>query len=224
MDLTIEEYLAHCAAIHWIEDKDIPAAVDKALGYCGLTHFRKRLIRNLSGGYQQRVGIAQAIIHDPEFVVLDEPTNGLDPNQIIEIRNLIKEIAQDRTVVISTHILSEVQAMCKYIRMIEEGQLVFAGTVEDFDNYIQPNTIFVKLREAPDVSRFKEFPDIIDAEDLGQGQFRIKFSGDESLVERITERAVKEGWRLMEIRLERTSLDTIFAELSNYNKKKSKKK
>jgi ABC-2 type transport system ATP-binding protein len=108
--------------------------------------------------------------------------------------------------------------------MIEEGQLVFAGTVEDFDNYIQPNTIFVKLREAPDVSRFKEFPDIIDAEDLGQGQFRIKFSGDESLVERITERAVKEGWRLMEIRLERTSLDTIFAELSNYNKKKSKKK
>ena len=223
MDLTIEEYLAHCAAIHWIDDKEIPAAVNRALEYCGLTHFRKRLIRNLSGGYQQRVGIAQAIIHDPEFVVLDEPTNGLDPNQIIEIRNLIKEIAKDRTVVISTHILSEVQAMCKYIRMIEDGQLVFAGTVEDFDNYIQPNTIFVTLKDAPEVAKLKEFPGVIDVEELGHGQFRIKFSGDDARVERINERAVKENWRLTEIRLERTSLDTIFAELSNYNKKKQQK-
>ena len=88
------------------------------MGRCGISHFQKRLIRNLSGGYQQRVGIAQAIIHNPDFVVLDEPTNGLDPNQIMEVRHLIKEIAEERTVVLSTHILTEVQATCDYIRMM----------------------------------------------------------------------------------------------------------
>ena len=126
MDLTVEEYLTHCANLHDIPANEIREALDKAMERCGITHFRKRLIRNLSGGYQQRVGIAQAIIHEPEFVVLDEPTNGLDPNQIVEVRHLIKEIAVNRTVVLSTHILSEVQATCDYIRMIEQGSLVFA--------------------------------------------------------------------------------------------------
>ena len=112
------------------------------MGRCGLSHFRKRLVRNLSGGYQQRLGIAQAIIHNPAFVVLDEPTNGLDPNQIVEIRHLIKEIAEERTVILSTHILSEVQATCDYIRMIEEGHVVFAGTVEEFDGILYRNVIF----------------------------------------------------------------------------------
>lgn len=115
------------------------------MGRCGISHFSRRLIRNLSGGYQQRLGIAQAIIHNPAFVVLDEPTNGLDPNQIVEIRELIKEIAEDRTVILSTHILSEVQATCDYIRMIEEGKLVFEETVDEFDNYILPTTLFVSL-------------------------------------------------------------------------------
>ena len=87
------------------------------------------------------MGIAQAIIHNPELVIFDEPTNGLDPNQIVEIRHLIKEIAEERTVILSTHILPEVQATCDYIRMIEQGNMVFSGTVEEFDNYIQPNTL-----------------------------------------------------------------------------------
>ena len=92
---------------------------------CSITHFKDRLIGNLSGGYKQRVGIAQAIVHNPRLVVLDEPTNGLDPLQIVEIRNLIKEIAQDRAVLLSTHILPEVQAACDWIKMIENGRLVF---------------------------------------------------------------------------------------------------
>ena len=116
---------------------------------CGIGHFRKRLIRNLSGGYQQRVGIAQAIIHNPSFVVLDEPTNGLDPNQILEIRHLIKEIANERTVILSTHILSEVQATCDYIRMIEQGNLVFSGSIDEFDHYITPNSLVVLLKNGP---------------------------------------------------------------------------
>ena len=151
VDLTVEEYLEYCASLRHIPGKQIHKAVIEVMGKCGISHFQKRLIRNLSGGYQQRVGIAQAIIHKPDFVVLDEPTNGLDPNQIMEIRHLVKEIAEERTVVLSTHILSEVQATCKYIRMIEQGSLVFSGTVEEFDNYITPSSVCVSLITRPSV-------------------------------------------------------------------------
>ena len=95
------------------------------------------------------MGIAQAIIHKPDFVVLDEPTNGLDPNQILDVRRLVKEIAEERTVVLSTHILSEVQATCKHIRMIDQGRLVFDGTVDEFDNYITPISVCVALLARP---------------------------------------------------------------------------
>ena len=153
-DLTVEEYLRHAADVRDMEVRDRGGAVDEVLDVCGLSHFRKRLLKNLSGGYQQRVGIAQAIIHKPELVVFDEPTNGLDPNQIVEIRHLIKSIAEERTVILSTHILSEVQAACDAILMIEQGRLVFTGTVEDFDNYLVPNTLYVRFGSLPDGGGF----------------------------------------------------------------------
>lgn len=124
-DLTVDEYLRFCAEIHWMDRKIIKTAIGLAEERCGITHVKERLLRNLSGGYQQRVGIAQAILHDPKFVVLDEPTNGLDPNQILEVRQLIRDIAEDRTVMLSTHILSEVQATCSTIKMIEHGGWCF---------------------------------------------------------------------------------------------------
>ncbi len=142
-DLTVEEYLVHCANLRYVPKNDVNKAVDEVTVRCGISHFKKRLIRNLSGGYQQRLGIAQAIIHNPDFVVFDEPTNGLDPNQIVEIRHLIKEIAQERTVILSTHILTEVQATCDHIYMIEQGSLVFSGSVDEFDNYIEPNSLLL---------------------------------------------------------------------------------
>jgi len=213
-DLTVEEYLVYCANLRMIPAKDVMPAVDSVLSKCAIAHFRKRLIKNLSGGYQQRVGIAQAIIHNPDLVVLDEPTNGLDPNQIIDIRKLIKDIAQERTVVLSTHILSEVQATCDHIRMVEEGRVVFAGTVDEFDNYIVPNTIFVSLLEAPSIEELKSIHGILGVEELGGTKYRLKFSDSQEIIERIIETSVTKGWRLNEIRLERSSLDTIFAELS----------
>lgn len=124
-DLTVEEYLEYCAELRHIPDREVKKAIQEVMVRCGISHFAKRVIHNLSGGYQQRVGIAQAIIHNPELVIFDEPTNGLDPNQIVEIRHLIKEIAEERTVILSTHILTEVQATCDYIRMIEQGSMVF---------------------------------------------------------------------------------------------------
>ncbi|HAM85069.1 MAG TPA: multidrug ABC transporter ATP-binding protein [Butyricimonas sp.] len=214
MDLTVEEYLVHCANMRLIPPHKVQEAVKDVMGRCGISHFSRRLIRNLSGGYQQRLGIAQAIIHNPDFVVLDEPTNGLDPNQIVEIRELIREIAVDRTVILSTHILSEVQATCDYIRMIEEGQVVFSGTVDEFDNYIVPNTLFVSLIAAPPAEMIGEIPGVVAVEELGGSNFRIQFSDALEATERLVEASVTKGWRLVEIRQEKSSLDEIFAELS----------
>ena len=214
MDLTVEEYLVHCANMRLIPPHKVQEAVKDVMGRCGISHFSQRLIRNLSGGYQQRLGIAQAIIHNPDFVVLDEPTNGLDPNQIVEIRELIREIAVDRTVILSTHILSEVQATCDYIRMIEEGQVVFSGTVDEYDNYIVPNTLFVSLIAAPPAEMIGEIPGVVAVEELGGSKFRIQFSDALEATERLVEASVTKGWRLVEIRQEKSSLDEIFAELS----------
>ena len=214
MDLTVEEYLVHCANMRLIPPHKVQEAVKDVMGRCGISHFSRRLIRNLSGGYQQRLGIAQAIIHNPDFVVLDEPTNGLDPNQIVEIRELIREIAVDRTVILSTHILSEVQATCDYIRMIEEGQVAFSGTVDEFDNYIVPNTLFVSLIAAPPAEMIGEIPGVVAVEELGGSKFRIQFSDALEATERLVEASVTKGLRLVEIRQEKSSLDEIFAELS----------
>ena len=127
-DLTVGEYLRHAAFLRLVEPDKVDEAVDLALEKCSITHFRDRLIKNLSGGYQQRVGIAQAIVHNPQFVVLDEPTNGLDPNQIVDIRNLIRDIAKHHAVLLSTHIVSDVEYIADQILLMKDGSLVHHGT------------------------------------------------------------------------------------------------
>ena len=213
-DLTVEEYLTHAADLRWVPVREMKSAVDEVLDKCAITHFRKRLLKNLSGGYQQRVGIAQAIVHKPDLVVFDEPTNGLDPNQIVEIRHLIKSIAEERTVILSTHILPEVQATCDHILMMEQGKLVFDGTVDEFDNYIVPNTIYVHLAEAPATEVIARIEGVTGVEELGGQRYRIRFSDAQEVTERLVDESTANHWRLLEIRQERSSLDSIFAELS----------
>src|SRR6201999_150203 len=104
-------YLLYCARLRRMEESAIPAALDEVMAKCGVVHMRDRLLKNLSGGYRQRVGIAQSIVHKPKLVILDEPTNGLDPVQIVEVRSLIREIAHDRTIILSSHILTEIQLL-----------------------------------------------------------------------------------------------------------------
>ena len=218
LDLTVDEYLEHCAELRMVEKKKVKLAVEEAKARCGIAHFSKRLLRNLSGGYQQRVGIAQAIIHNPKFVVLDEPTNGLDPNQILEIRNLIKKIAENRTVILSTHMLTEVQAICNHILMVEEGHMVFSGSVDEFDNYITPNTVFVSLLDAPAPEVLIEVPGVTRVEELGGTKFRLIASDVNDVIEQMVEYSYKNAWRLNEIRVEKSSLNAIFAELSKKSK------
>lgn len=220
VDLTVEEYLRHSAFLRLMEANEVDEAVNTALEKCSITHFRKRLIKNLSGGYQQRVGIAQAIVHNPSFVVLDEPTNGLDPNQIVDIRNLIRDIAHHHAVLLSTHILSEVQAICDDIKMIENGQLVFSGTMEDFDNYVTPDSFVIELGNPPPVAVLSDLCLNRGVEDLGENRFRIVFGDDTAITEKYIAESVTKKWDLRDIHVERCSLEEIFAQLSGKSKTK----
>jgi ABC-2 type transport system ATP-binding protein len=219
MDLTVDEYLLFCAALRKMERHLVRPALEDAKERCGITHFSKRLIRNLSGGYRQRVGIAQAIIHRPKLVVLDEPTNGLDPNQIIEVRALIREIAADRAVIFSSHVLSEVQVLCKEIKMIDSGKIVFSDSMDAFNNYVEPHSILLYLENPPPSSVLLQIPGVTKADFLTERQLRLYFSGDGEITERIVAASVSHGWRLREINLEKSSIDEIFAQLSNYSNK-----
>jgi ABC-2 type transport system ATP-binding protein len=213
-DLTVTEFLIHAASIRLMDSSKVKAAVAEVMDKCGIAHFSRRLIRNLSGGYQQRVGIAQAIIHKPDFVVLDEPTNGLDPNQILEVRGLIKEIAEERTVVLSTHILQEVQALCDHIWMINDGSMIFSGSMSEFDNYLVPNTLVISLLAAPSVEELMSVPGIVGVEELGGVRYRIRFSDAQDLIERLVVTSVQKNWRLVEVSVEKNSLETVFSELT----------
>ena len=223
-DLTVGEYLRHAAFLRLVEPDKVDEAVDVALEKCSITHFRDRLIKNLSGGYQQRVGIAQAIVHNPQFVVLDEPTNGLDPNQIVDIRNLIRDIAKHHAVLLSTHILSEVQAICDNIYMIESGKLVFSGTMEEFDNYVAPESFIVEFANSPSKEVLENLTENNGIEALEDGSYRIFLKDDISITEKYIQESVKQNWNLLNIYVERASLSEIFSQLSGKAKNKQYEK
>ncbi|OOV19156.1 ABC transporter ATP-binding protein [Flavobacterium sp. LM4] len=214
LDLTVDEYLIHCAQLRLVKKEDLRNAVEKAKEKCGISHFSHRLIKNLSGGYRQRVGIAQAIIHEPKLVVLDEPTNGLDPNQILEVRNLIKKIAKDKAVIFSSHILSEVQATCQDIRMIENGHMVFSDTLDAFNNYIEADKLTASFENPPAIEALTAIPEVTDAVYLSPKKVQITFKGTQEIAEKIVAQSVSSNWKLREIQFEKVSLDEIFAQLS----------
>ena len=218
LDLTVDEYLRYCAELRWIPKEQIKATMNEAKERCGISHFSSRLIGNLSGGYRQRVGIAQAIIHRPKVVVLDEPTNGLDPNQIIEVRALIKEIAVDRLVIFSSHILTEVQVLCKDIKMIEGGRIVFADTMDAFNNYVEPHSLLLSMENPPSSEELLKIQGTTSVEFLTDRQLRLYFSGDQEITERVILMSIQNGWKLREITLDKSALDEIFKQLSGKSK------
>lgn len=222
-DMTVWEYLRYAAELRNVASEMLNDAVESAMILCKITNFRNRLIKNLSGGYQQRVGIAQAIVHQPDIVILDEPANGLDPIQIMEIRNLIKEIAQERTVIYSTHVLSEIKEVCDSILMVEQGRLAFDGTIEDFNRAVTPDSIFISLKDAPAGSSLEVIEGVTKVEELGGSDFRIHFINAQTTIDALVKASVENHWCMSEIRVEKKPLETIFAELSrsvknNYSK------
>lgn len=149
LDMTIEEYLKFVCKIKGIEKKDILKTMDKVAGLVKITNYKSRLIKNLSKGYKQRVGLAQAIIGEPEVLILDEPTVGLDPKEIIEIRSLIKDLGKNHTIILSSHILSEVSAICDRVVIINKGEIVASGTPEELAKRLSYSSkILLRIKES----------------------------------------------------------------------------
>jgi ABC-2 type transport system ATP-binding protein len=142
-DMPVIDYLEYCASLQDVPKSRIPTQIRRMVDVCGLDREKHKKINELSKGYRQRVGLAQAMIHDPEILILDEPTTGLDPNQIVEIRELIKEIGKEKTVILSTHILPEVEATCDRILIINRGQIVADGTAESLRRQSQGKEVLV---------------------------------------------------------------------------------
>ena len=212
-ELTVDEYLTIAARFHNVPAKKINHSVDIAKDRCGLMHMSKRLIENLSNGYQQRVGIAQAIIHEPEIVILDEPTVGLDPIQIREIRKLIKEIGKNHSVILSTHILPEVEMVCDRVQIINQGSLVFHGSIEELKQQRIGNKLQVGLKKAPALKDLKSINFISDVEKIEGDLFRFHFKTNVDS-EKLASLCVEKKWGLYHIAPDVTSLEDIFAQLT----------
>lgn len=220
LEMPVMDYLGFCASIQGMDKMAIPTRAREMVKVCGLNAEKHKKIGELSKGYRQRVGLAQAMIHDPEILILDEPTTGLDPNQIVEIRELIKDIGREKTVILSTHILPEVEATCDRILIINKGSIVADGTAATLRKQAQGkqvlhtriedgeiNSIFEKLKTLPTVSMV----DIIDA---SSNRFEIQSHQDAVSNREIYNLCVKNKWALTEMVPFETRLEDIFRDLT----------
>ncbi len=210
---TVDEFLTYCGRLHQVPRNRLRPAVDQAKERCGLGDVGRRLIGNLSKGYQQRVGIAQAILHNPAVVILDEPTVGLDPIQIREIRGLIRELGNDHGIVLSTHILPEVQGVCNRVQIINQGRLVFSDSMSGLEQHLHSQHLIIRLRQPPPVAELSQLPGISAVEELDNGRLRLRFEQASPAIA-IAETAVSRGWGLEELIPERRTLEQIFVELT----------
>ena len=217
-ELTVDEYLTIAARLHRVSSGNIKKAVEVAKERCGLGHMSKRLIENLSNGYQQRVGIAQAIIHSPMVVILDEPTVGLDPIQIRDIRALIREIGNEHSVILSTHILPEVEMVCGHVQIIDKGKLVFNGGIEVLKKHRQGNKLLLGFANTPVVTALQAVAGITEVELLDDGLCRVTYTEDQlssqTIMQNIVLTSVQNSWGLYQIAPDQTSLEDVFVQLT----------
>ncbi len=213
-EFTVDEYLTIAARLHRVSSGNIKKAVEAAKERCGLGHMSKRLIENLSNGYQQRVGIAQAIIHSPMVVILDEPTVGLDPIQIRDIRALIREVGSERSVIISTHILPEVEMVCDHVQIIDKGKLVFNGAIDVLKKQRIGNKLLIGMHNMPGTEAVLQIAGVVEAEILPGNLMRVRFADDTSPAEAIVQAATNNGWGLYQIAPDQTSLEDVFVQLT----------
>ncbi len=212
-EASVDEYLRYCAQLRRVKRSAIPDALEQVKLDCGLSEVGHRLIGNLSKGFQQRVGIAQAIIHNPPVVILDEPTVGLDPIQIREIRKLISTLGQERSVILSTHILSEVQATCSRVQIIRAGKLVYNASIDAL-NQGNERSITIALKHPPHIDSLRLMNQIDAVESIDSNHFRLFFNAD-SPAESIVQQSVQQQWGLYELVPEQRSLEDLFIELTH---------
>ena len=216
-DLTTDEFLDYCARLHRIPRASIGKVVENAKERCGLTELSTRLIGNLSKGYQQRVGIAQAILHTPAVIILDEPTVGLDPIQIREIRELIRELGKAHGIILSTHILPEIQEVCTRVQIIHQGQLVLNDSIQGLERSMRGLSVQLRTQDTPDLVKLYAIKGIHGIEELGDNRYRIFHDQESTPAGAIAETAVSAGWGLLELIPEKRSMEQIFVEITRHS-------
>ena len=213
VDLTVDEYLLYCAKLHRVSSRQRGKAMARAKQRCGLEQVSRRLIGNLSKGYKQRVGIAQAILHDPTVVILDEPTVGLDPNQIRDIRGLIRELGEHHGIILSTHILPEVQATCSRVQIINRGKLVFSETMQSLEKQLTSQILVLETRAPLNTDTLLQIDGVDNIETLTDHRVRMHFTGANP-AGTIAACVATQEWGLVELALDRQTLEQVFVDLT----------
>ncbi len=213
-EMTVSDYLDFAAAIRAVPRRRRRRAVESAIERCGLEEVRRRLVGNLSKGFRQRVGLAQAVIHDPRLLIFDEPTVGLDPTQVIEIRSIVRDIGRERTVILSSHVLPEVQATCHRVVIIDRGRVVAAGPIDELLEAGKGGRLVVRLRRPPaQIDDLRSLPGVGAVEGRGEGRYSFVVPGDDDVRERLVAELVARGYGPLEVRPEANSLEEVFKEV-----------
>ncbi|VAW66444.1 Gliding motility-associated ABC transporter ATP-binding protein GldA [hydrothermal vent metagenome] len=210
-ELSVNEYLNYAARLRRVPNAQLSTLHEQAKQRCGLKGHGKRLIGNLSKGYQQRVGIAQAIIHQPDIIILDEPTVGLDPVQMREIRHLITELGEQHGIILSTHILPEVQAVCNQVQLIHQGKSVFNKSMHDIQ---QHEKVLIHLQQPLTVQSLLKLPSVESIENVDAHRYLLNGNNLQQSLTEISQYCVAQNWGLREIHLQENSLEQIFINLT----------
>ena len=209
LDMYVKEFLSFISDIHKIKNKE--ERINEMIEVTGLTPEKNKKINELSKGFRQRVGIASALIHDPEVLILDEPTTGLDPNQLKDIRNLIKEIGKSKTIMLSTHIMQEVEAICDRVIIIKQGEIVADNDISSLRN---TNEVFVEIELEKEINQdlFNELEHVLNIQKINDNKFIIKASFD--IRPLISQLVIKEGNLVLTMQLKENNLEEIFQNLT----------
>jgi ABC-2 type transport system ATP-binding protein len=210
-DMYVREYLEFVGRIYKI--KNLKARVSEMIHAVGLDVEQHKKIGALSKGYRQRVGLAQAIIHDPEVLILDEPTTGLDPNQLVEIRELIRSIGKEKTVLLSTHIMQEVEAICDRVIIISKGQIVADDTAKILQQDLQHQTVYVEFDNKVSAAQLKKIPNASKVEALNNG-WLIESLSNTDLRKEVAQFAQAQDWLILTLNIEQKTLEEVFKELT----------
>ena len=216
-DMRVREFLRYCAGLRAMGGAETRERIDYVLGTCGLTDRADSIIGTLSLGYRQRVGLAQALLHNPPVLILDEPTVGLDPNQIIEVRNLIKNLADNHTVMLSTHILPEAQMTCQRVIIINHGRIIAEDTPEALTAQIRKSET-VSVTVAQDEGNVRgmllDMPEVADVQSMGGGTYHVNTAVGSDQRAQIAELVVGRGLGLLELRPLEMTLEDVFRQLT----------
>jgi len=215
LDMYVKEYLPFVGRLYGMKGKSLTTKVAEMVELTGLSREQHKKLGALSKGYRQRVGLAQALIHDPKVLILDEPTTGLDPNQIIEIRNLIKLMSKDKIVILSTHIMQEVQALCDRAIIINKGKIVADGKVNELQGTMQQvQVLSLEFSSPVDLSGLKALENIESIEEVNELNYTVKVSGHEDMRSQIFKMAGEKNWPLVGLKKEENTMEKIFQQLT----------